>query len=115
MCKHILHVPPLFVATTSLHMSTCLGLTIPKTSSHKKINQDSEIMRKGLKIETKKLKKLLQSLDRWQGCFVGAIYDVGSASVLSAPLKRPETDDLGVILVENNGYSRFWLFLCEPG
>jgi hypothetical protein len=52
-------------------------------------------MRKGLKIETKKLKKPLQSLDRWQGCFVGAMDGVGSASVLSAPSKRPETDDLG--------------------
>jgi hypothetical protein len=93
MCKHILHVPPIFVATPSLHASTCLGLTIPKTSSHKKNeSNDSEIMRKSLKIETKKLKK---SLDQSQRCFVGAMDGVGSASVLSAPLKWPEMDDLG--------------------
>jgi hypothetical protein len=44
----------------------------------------------------KEMKNPLQSLDRSQGCFVGAIDGVGSASVL---LKRPEMDD----------FREFWL------
>ena len=47
-------------------------------------------------------------LERVQGCFVGNMNGVGSASVLFFQLKSSKTGDFGRFLLKMSDFSRFW-------